>query len=181
MKKIVVLFLAFSLMLSITACGSKDVEVRLPISMLVEEGEDLDFESISSQAKENGIKDVIQNEDGSVTYLMSKDKHVELMDNMEKNIAEVIREAVEGNTFESVKAINPSKDYREFEIVVNKEKYEGSFDSFIALGMGMQSMYYQVFNGNSSEKIKATINIKDESTGEVFDRIIYPDDLENVE
>lgn len=55
-EKIVALFLVFSLMFLVIACGSKDVEVKLPISMLVEEGEDFDFKSISSQAKDNGIK-----------------------------------------------------------------------------------------------------------------------------
>ncbi len=44
--------------------GLLNVEVTVPASFL--EGEDID--SVIAQAKEDGIKDVKKNDDGSVTY-----------------------------------------------------------------------------------------------------------------
>lgn len=61
---------------------------------------------------------------------------------------------------------------------MEKEAFENSFDGFAALGLGMSGIYYQLFDGVDMDKNKVTIHLKDDSTGEVYDSIVYPDALE---
>lgn len=65
----------------------------------------------------------------------------------------------------------------EFTLIVDKAAFEGGFDAFASFGIGIQSMYYQNFNGVASDKVKATIEIQDATTNEVFNTIVYPEDI----
>lgn len=51
--------------------GLLNVEVTIPATLY--KGQDID--SIISEAKNSGIKEVIKNDDGSLTYKMSKSEH----------------------------------------------------------------------------------------------------------
>jgi len=62
---------------------------------------------------------------------------------------------------------------------VDRAAYENSFDGFAALGLGLQGMFYQAFDGVPSDKLKVTINIQDESTGEIFNTVVYPDQMKS--
>lgn len=44
----------------------------------------------------------------------------------------------------------------------------------------MTSTFYHVFDGENPEKIKIQLNIEDEASGEVFEEVILPEDLENM-
>jgi hypothetical protein len=63
-------------------------------------------------------------------------------------------------------------------LIVDKELYENSLDGFAILGLGTAALCYQLFDGVQAENIAVTINIKDSTTGELFETMVYPDDLE---
>lgn len=151
------------------------VEITLPASMF--EGQDID-EAIA-KAKEDGVKEATKNEDGSVTYKMSKSDHEKMLTEMKDSFNQTIEELKSGETFTSIKDITNNKSYSEFTLIVDQQAYEGSFDAFATFGLGIQGMFYQVFDGIASEKVKVTINVQDESTGTVFDTIVYPQDIGN--
>lgn len=154
--------------------GLLNVEITLPASFF----EDDDIDEVIADAKEDGVAEVTQNEDGSLTYKMSKAKHKEMMAEMEKGLLEYVDELKNDEEFSSIKDVTYHKSFSEFTIVVEREAYENSFDGFAILGLGMTGMYYQLFDGVNSDKNKVTIHLKDESTGEVFDSVVYPDDLD---
>lgn len=156
--------------------GLLNVEVTLPASMF--EGEDID--TIIKDAKENGVKEATKNEDGSLTYKMSKATHKEMMKEIEIGIIETIEEMKTSQDYVSIKDIAYNKSFSEFTLVVDKAKYENSMDGFASFGLGISGMYYQLFNGDDSDNYKVAISIKDEASGEVFDEIVYPDDLEGL-
>lgn len=152
-----------------------NVEVTLPASMF--EGEDID--TVIANAKNDGIKDVTKNEDGSLTYKMSKSKHKELMKELETSVKDSIEEMKTSGDFVSLKDITHNDSFSEFTLLVDKAAYENSMDGFAALGYGMSGMMYQMFNGTDAENTKVTIFIKDEATQETFDEIVYPDALKD--
>ena len=41
----------------------------------------------------------------------------------------------------------------------------------------LKRMYYQVFEGVDSENVKVNIDVQDVTTNEVFNTIVYPDDM----
>lgn len=197
LKKFLVLVFILLLGTVITACGKDDaksnqesesktesievdkgllnVEITLPASMF--EGQDI--ETVISEAKKDGVDEVTKNDDGSLTYKMSKAKHKEMMNEMKDSILEGIEETKTGEDFVSIKDVTYNKDFSEFTMIVDKEKFENSFDGFAAMGLGIQGMYYQLFNGANPDDYKVTIIIKDEDSGEVLDTIVYPEAFKN--
>ena len=153
--------------------GLLNVEVTIPASLL--EGQEID--SAITEAKKEGIKEVIKNDDGSVTYKMSKSVHKEMMKEMEKDILETIEEIKTSKDFASIKDVSYNKSFTEFTLTVNKEQFENSFDAMASMGLALSGMYYQLFSGVDSEKFKVTVIFKDESNGEIINTIVYPDDL----
>lgn len=207
MKRISILLLVVGLMLLLVGCGGKDgasntyeqndsvtevensdlggeaievdkhlfsVEVTIPASFF---GDD-DLEQIKTEAEqEEGIKEVTINSDGSITYKMTKAAHSKMMDDAREEMENTIREILDGGDFPSIVDIKTNRSFAEFTMVVDREKFENSFDGFAAFGLGIGSMFYQVFDGADVDTVKTTIHVEDVSTGEIFSTIVYPDDL----
>lgn len=156
--------------------GLMNVEITLPASMF--EGEEI--ESVLKEAEEEGIK-ATQNEDGTVTYKMSKAKHKEMMAEMAEGIKETVAEMKNGEDYPSIQDVTYNKDYTEFTVVVDKEAYENSFDGFATMGLAMSGMFYQLYDGVNPDDYQVLIKVKDAATNEVFAETLYPDDLEEAE
>lgn len=150
--------------------GLLSVEVTLPASMF--EGEDID--TTISEVQEDGIE-VKKNEDGSLTYKMSKSKHREMVNEIETGIIESIEDMKNNEDFVSIQDITYNDSFSEFTIIADKETYENSMDSFVVFGLGLSGMYYQLFNGTDAEDYKVKIQVKDEVTEEILDEVVYPD------
>lgn len=157
--------------------GLLNVEITLPASLF----EDQDINGVIADAKNEGIEDIKQNADGSLTYIMSKSKHKEMMKELESGLLESIEDAKNNEDYVSIKDVTNNKSFSEFTLIVDQEKYENSFDGFVAFGFGLSGMYYQLFNGVSPDDYKVTIIIKSEATGEVINTIVYPDALNESE
>ncbi|RHW36687.1 hypothetical protein D1B33_09815 [Lysinibacillus yapensis] len=154
--------------------GLLNVEVTVPASFI--EGEDID--TVIAEAEEDGAKEVTKNEDGSITYKMSKSDHKKMMTEMGTSITDAIEEMKSSGDYVSIKDITHNKSFTEFTLLVDKASFENSFDGFAILGLGFQGSMYQLFNGENPDNYKVTITVKDESTQEVIDEVIYPDAFE---
>ena len=144
--------------------GLLSVEVTIPSTFI--EGEDID--NVVAEAKENGLKDATKNEDGSVTYKMSKAQHKEYMKEMKTNVTTYVDELINDEDFASIQDIKHNASFSEFTVVVDKEAYENSFDGFATLGLAMSGMYYQAFDGTNGDKLNVTVHTKDVDTGEII-------------
>ena len=190
MKKWLIAFSATALLL--TACGRENkteenyidflnvnkgmvnVDVTLPASFFIAATE----EEIIAEAKENGVTETVVNEDGSVTYTMSKSKYKEMMKEMGDSVLSTIDEIVNSEDYTSIKEISYNKDFTEFDVKVNRQQYEEGFDGFAIVGLVIVSTYYSAFEGKSGEDSQTIFNMVDETTGEIYDTAIYPDDWE---
>ncbi|MED4599851.1 hypothetical protein P9314_03905 [Paenibacillus validus] len=156
--------------------GLLNVEVTLPASFF----KDQDVDKAIEKAKSEGVKEAKKNPDGSVTYIISKSKHAEIIKGMEESVSQTVNDLKSGKNFKSIKDVSHNKDYSEFTMTVDKNAFEKSLDGFSLLGISMSAMYYQLFDGVSNDKIKVTIQLKDETTNNIFKTIVYPDALENM-
>lgn len=154
--------------------GLLDVTITFPASMF-EGGEGISDDEIKS-AEAKGIK-VTKNDDGSVTYKMSKSTHKKLMEETKKSTAESLDKIATGGDYESISGVAYNDDFSQISLKVNKEKYENSLDSFAALNAGLQGMFYQVFDGKKEDTMKVKVDFIDEKTGGVLDTVTYPDAL----
>ncbi|WP_210367043.1 hypothetical protein [Bacillus sp. REN3] len=157
--------------------GLFNVEVTLPASLF--EGGDID--KAIEEAKAEGVKEVIKNDDGSVTYKMSKSDHKKMMKELETSIQESLEEMKTSGDFASIKDITHNKSFTEFTLGVDQQAYENSMDGFAVFGLGISGAYYQLFNGADKDDYKVTIFIKDQATGKEIEQIVFPDDMEENE
>jgi hypothetical protein len=154
--------------------GLFDVSITLPASMF--EGDDID--EVIREAKGNGIKNVVVNRDGSLTYTMSKATHNRITNELKEGFIESLEDMKSGNDFKSIHDVKYDGKLTKFTLTVDKEAFENSFDGFAIFGIGLMSMYYQVYSGVDVDKWSATIEIKDRYSGKVFRTTNYPGDLE---
>lgn len=101
-----------------------------------------------------------------------------MMKELETNILESIEETKNSEDYVSIKDITHNNSFTEFTVVVDKGTYEDSMDVFATMGLGMSGMIYQLYNGVDTDNNKVKISLKDDATQEVFDEIVYPDDLD---
>ncbi|MET3575467.1 hypothetical protein ACFFIY_01945 [Bhargavaea ullalensis] len=156
--------------------GLFNVEVTVPPSFF--EGEDID-EAVE-QAKAEGKADAVKNADGSVTFKMSKDQHKEMMAELLESVEGLTNE-MKGGDYPSIRDITHDKRYTKFEVTVDREQFENSFDGFALLGVGFAGMYVQLFDGVKPDDLGVKVSLIDEATGEPFDEMIFPDVLDEME
>lgn len=149
------------------------VEYTFPAYMI--ESDSID--QIILEAKADGVDEVIQNSDGSLTFKMLKSKHIEMMKDLEDGLKSSIDEMIYGEDIPSVQDITYNKTFSEFTLTVDRNTYENSFDGLAAISLGMSGMFYQIFDGVNPDNSKVTIHAKDVATGEVFSTNVFPDDL----
>lgn len=152
--------------------GLLNVEITLPSDLF----EDEDLDQVIENAKEQGVSKVTKNDDGSLTYKMSKSVHDEMLQEIEESVDGAVEEAKQNS--ESIKDITSNKALTEFTLLVDREAFENSFDGFVSITLGISGIYYQIFAGENADDAKVTIHVEDEASGEVFDTIVYPDVLE---
>lgn len=156
--------------------GLFNVEVTIPPSFF--EGEDP--EEVAANAEAENVEEATVNEDGSITYKMSKAQHKELMAELAKSVEEAKNEITESGDFPSIQSIETSDNYDNFTVNVDREAYENSFDGFATMTLGMIGSFYQVYDGADADNFEVVIEMADAETGEVFDTITYPEALEEM-
>lgn len=132
-------------------------------------------EQIKADAQNSGVSEVTINADNSVTYKMTKEAYNKMMKETTDAMKQQIDNMKSGKDFKSIKDVKYNSNFTEFTVVVDKAAFEGSFDGFSALGIGISSMFYQAVDGVATEKLKTTIKYEDEKTGNVFNTVVYPD------
>lgn len=122
-----------------------------------------------------------ENEDGSLTLKLSRAQHQELLDSMKESVDASIEQLKTDDTYTSFEDIQYNDNYSEMSISVDREAYESGMDGFGIFALALPAMYYQVFEGTAPEDLEVVFELEDASNGEVFDTVVYPDDLEETE
>ncbi|MSA03057.1 hypothetical protein GKG47_14795 [Lactonifactor sp. BIOML-A3] len=140
------------------------VEVTIPASLL----EGSDPAELTEEAEENGVKEVTQNADGSVTMKMTKEAHKELLTSMKVSIDESINELLaDKENCPSFDSITYSDDVATFDIKVDADSF-GGFEGIYAITFYLMGNIYQALNAVPEEEINTTVNFINKDTGEVI-------------
>src|SRR5690625_2556071 len=145
--------------------GLLNVEVTIPSSFL--EGEDK--KEVIAEAEDAGVSEVEENDDGSLTYKMSKSTHKEMMGEIKTSIQETIED------------ITANDSFSKFTLSVNQEEYENSLDGLATFSLAVSALYYQLFDGVDADDYDVEILMENIETNEVFDSVVYPEAFEDME
>lgn len=138
------------------------VELTIPSEYI---GEEVTQESLNAKVAEDGFKSATLNADGSVTYVMTKDQHKEMMEELKGNIDSSLDEYIGSTDTPSITGIETNDDYTEFKIKLSTDTL-GFGESFSALTFMIYGAMYNVFNGTTADNI--AISYINEATGEVI-------------
>ena len=142
--------------------GLLNVEITVPPDFL-EEGttqEDLD-----EAAKEDGIKSITLNDDGSATYIMSKSKHDEMMAGIRESIDESLAEMIDPETYPTFVEVTSNDDYTHFTVKLSSNEV-GLSESISVLGFYMLGGLYNAFNGTPVDDV--TVSFVNADTGDII-------------
>lgn len=192
-KKLFTLFLIFSLALSFIACGSFRSSDQGPYTISVKKGlfntkifiptafatsadiEDSSQDSfeIATIAKEQGIKNVTTNDDGSVSMKMSNNTYKNFLTSVKIAIDDYNSEFIKDNTDTcSFREISHDINLTEFNVKIDSEEYVNS-DILSSKPLYFFGILYQSLSGTSKDDIKTTVNILDKDT----ENLIHTDNL----
>lgn len=123
------------------------VNITLPADFV---GEDVTQESIDAKAGESYTSGKL-NEDGSVTYKMTKKQHKAMLDGISESIENSLQEMVDDSDYSFTK-ITHNSDFTSFDAYLSTEEL-GFAESFMVLGFYMFGGMYSVFTGQEAENV----------------------------
>jgi len=142
------------------------VEITLPKDYLGDT--EITQEDVDKTASDEGFDKATLNEDGSVTYKMSKKKHKEVLEEMKKTTQESCDEMINGeNPIESYEKIVFNDDLTIFSVYVDSGKFS-DLDTLSAISFYISGGYYQVFNCVPDEDIDVEVDFIDSKTDKVL-------------
>ena len=122
-----------------------NVKVTLPASLFEYVDEEISQEDLDKAAFENGFISATLNEDGSVTYVMSKDKYnayvAELAMSIDKGLEELCN--TENSTIVDIKH---NADFTDYTITLDADVV-GFTESFVSFAIVLYSAFYYGFTG----------------------------------
>jgi hypothetical protein len=133
-----------------TENGLLFVTITLPEGFV---GEDVTQESIDANAGDTYTSGKV-NEDGSVTYKMTKKQHKAMLDHITEEIEESLQELVSGGEY-AFTNIDHNKDFTTFDVTLSTDEV-GLQESFMTLGFYLYGGLYGAFTGIEAENI--TVN-----------------------
>lgn len=142
--------------------GLLNVEITVPPDFL-EEG--TTQETLDETAKEEGIKSITLNDDGSATYIMSKSKHNEMMAGIRESIDESMAEMIDPETYPTFVEVTSNDDYTHFTVKLSSNEV-GLSESISVLGFYMLGGLYNAFNGTPVDDV--TVSFVNADTGDII-------------
>lgn len=127
--------------------GILTVSVTVPASIV---GEDIDQAQLDADAGTT-YQSAKVNDDGSVTYKMTRAQHKEMLEGMKESIDQAIQEMIESTDF-NFQEIKYNSNMSEFEATMTTTEL-GLGDSFSVIAFYMYGGMYQIFCGDKSESI----------------------------
>ena len=128
------------------------VEITVPAEF-IDEG--TTQESLDTQVSASGYISATLNDDGSVTYVMTKAAHNEMMNGIRDTLQQSLSEMVGSEEFPSFTKVEANDDFTQFTIETTSTEL-GLVESFSVLGFYMFGGMYHAFNGTQVDDIAVT-------------------------
>lgn len=146
------------------------VEVTVPPSWLDDADETL------AEAEKLNYK-AVKNDDGSVTYKLTKAQHKQLLEQIDQALQKSVDEVISDGEYPSLKSIKFNKNYTKADVVVDYTAWNGTFDVMSLYTVAFIGPMYQIYNGVNPDALHLDISIIDEASNEVKETMVYPDDF----
>lgn len=138
-----------------------DVTITVPKDFIGETTQ----EELDAKAKEKGFKSATLNSDGSVTYVMTKAQHKEMLEEISTNINNSLAELVESDSTPNITDIKANDNFTSFTITTKNEEPDLA-ESFTVLSLYMYGGMYAIFSGDEVDNIH--VDYVNATSGEII-------------
>lgn len=146
------------------------VDITLPADFT----EGLTQEDLDRDLAENGFRAARLNDDGSVTYTMTKARHNEVLAELRESIQDSVNEFIADEP-EVYKSITFDRDLKNFTVAVNADNFS-SDSGWLEFSLAFQAGFYYIFAGTSSSNQTFTVTYVDDATGKTLSSSTWPKD-----
>ena len=123
--------------------------------------------TIAKASEEDGVKSCTVNEDGSITYVMTKKAHSNLIAEFKTTIDNDIDTIIQSGRYPSITDITHNDEFTDFTMyVTDYETYKNSYDGIVKLSLALYTGLYQSLKGEPVDSQDTKLHIIDNSTGE---------------
>ncbi len=141
--------------------GIFDVTLTIPADF----AGDVTQEELDETAKENGYQSATLNSDGSVTYVMTKAQHKEMLSGIKESIDQTLNEMVGSEDYPNITAITANEDFTVFTVTTKNDEPDFA-ESLAVVGFYMYGGMYAVFSGDEVDNIH--VDFINADTGEII-------------
>lgn len=126
---------------------------------------DITQEELDKATQEKGYKSATLNDDGSVTYVMTKEQHKELLSAISISIDQGLADMISSEEYPEITDISANEDYTSFTVTTNNTELSLA-ESFSVITFYMYGGSYAVFSGKEVDNIH--IEFVNANTGETI-------------
>ena len=141
--------------------GLFNVEITVPKDFIG----DTTQEKLDESVKEKGYKSATLNSDGSVTYVMTKAQHEEMLSGIRDSIDQSLSEMVGSSDYPNITAVTANDDYTSFTITTKNAEPDLA-ESFAVMGLYMYGGMYGIFSGETVDNIH--VDFVNADSGEII-------------
>ncbi len=147
------------------------IQITLPSALFA--GKNVE-EIINGSVQEEGLEEIVQGEDGSLTLTMTAEVKDGLLEEAEEKLKEIIAAIRDKRRHPYVVSISYDSSYKDYYLVVQQEQSDRALVT--ASELFMLAVYYQLIS-TAAETVEVSILIEDVESGSLLETLGYPDDL----
>lgn len=122
-------------------------------------------EDLDKTVEEKGYKSATLNDDGSITYVMTKAQHKEMLDGVKEGLDQALNDMVGSENYPNITSITANENYTSFTITTKSATLDTS-ESLAVLGMYIYGGMYAVFSGEEVDNIH--VDFVNADSGEII-------------
>ena len=109
-------------------------------------------DSLNETAKELGYESITLNESGSVTYIMTKAQHKEMLDNLRTGINQTLNAMIGSKDYNKLAFIEPNDDFTYIKVTLTSKDINYK-NSMSMIQFKTYHLLYNAFNGTPDNKL----------------------------
>ncbi|MBP5607535.1 MAG: hypothetical protein J6X66_04600 [Lachnospiraceae bacterium] len=122
-------------------------------------------EKLDESVKEKGYKSATLNSDGSVTYVMTKAQHEEMLVGIRESIDKSLSEMIGSSDYPNITNVEHNDNYTSFTITTKNAEPDMS-ESFSVMALYMYGGMYGIFSGEEVDNVH--VDFKNADSGEII-------------
>lgn len=136
--------------ISAEKASGNTIELTVPADFIGEETtqEELD----AAVSKTDGFISAKLNADGSATYVMTEERHNDLMKELGQNIDTELANMADSSDYPNVVSVSASDDYKAFTVTLSTDTV-GLQESIMVMAFYMYGGMYNAFNGTPADNV----------------------------